>query len=190
MATKKDSRVGRVHLEKMHQRINQVPPPPPPPPPFLVDSIAAAISSAFAGAAVGLVIGVLSRFLIATNGFGETNLLWWFIGGFIVGGLFGGLRSVIYNAILKNSSGIKSFKSRFPDAKDLPHDQLLIYWTEIKLASLFNYVRETFQEKKSSPPLDFSYAQDNDKERILSKRNGHNSQAVDTKSIIFDEALK
>ena len=121
-----------------YSELNKVPPPFLPRPRF--NPLAFMISSACGGAGVGLVTGVFTRLP-------ETTLIWWVVLGFIDGGIFGGICSLIYNSIVRRSNYKMLSTSTFPEAKDLPDEQVATSWTDLRAANLLNYVRENFQEK-------------------------------------------
>lgn len=121
-----------------YSELNKVPPPFLPQPRF--NPLAFIIGSAFGGAGVGLVTGVFTRLP-------ETTLIWWVVLGFIDGGVFGGICSLVYNSIVRRSNYRMLSSSTFPEARDLPDEQVATSWTDLRAANLLNYVRENFQEK-------------------------------------------
>ena len=121
-----------------YSELNKVPPPFLPRPRF--NPLVFMIGSACGGAGVGLVTGVFTRLP-------ETTLIWWVVLGFIDGGIFGGICSLIYNSIVRRSNYRMLSTSTFPEAKDLPDEQVSTSWTDLRAANLLNYIRENFQEK-------------------------------------------
>jgi len=124
---------------------------PPPKPLFLQSTGPATVGGAGAGAVVGGVFNVLEPASRTANGLAEASLLFHMVLGAIVGGIFNGVGSIIYNAIVKKSNTGK-LKRIYPETKDLNHDELLTWWVQMKLAALFSYVDETFQKKGPGTP--------------------------------------
>ena len=152
MAAKDNAILDRGFLDRMWFDVDDVKPPPPPPGPFLEDPIAKLLPS---GIALSLTFAVAHSFLNTTGvaeGIARGGIVRWMIIGFVLGAIFGGVGSVIYNAILRNSRGIKAFRNAYPEAKDLHHDALLRYWIENRFGYFYLYMNEKFAEKPPPNP--------------------------------------
>jgi hypothetical protein len=146
----------KTTVEGYEAALNEVPPPPPPPPPFSVSTAAALIGGAGAGAIDGAIIGALSGAQPGMmDGLAKSPFLWWIVLGLIAGGLFGGVGSLIYNAIVRNSTTksfvrnqrSKTFKKRYSDVKSIDPDRLFVDWIETKFALIFDYAEKTFKKR-------------------------------------------
>jgi len=136
----------REQVRSFHADFNKVPPPLLPPPP--VNSGAATIAGAGAGAVDGAVLGVLlSSRPEMMDGLTKSPILWWIVLGAIVGGIFGGVGSLIYNAIRSLSSNARLLKTKLPDAQGFSNDQVLFYWTDLRVANLYHHIKENFMPK-------------------------------------------
>lgn len=149
--------VTREEMRQMHVEADgQDPPPPPPPPPFPESVGASTVGSGAGGAALGTLAGVapaaaqamgMMQFASADR-ISPMNCLGWIIIGFVLGAIYGAVKSLIYNFTLKHSQGSKDFVNRFPGAKGLPIAQFNVFHIEERMVHLFRYINTRFDELK------------------------------------------
>lgn len=143
--------VLQAEMHQMHiDADGQDPPPPPPPPPFPESVAASTVGSGAGGAAlatlanvapsVAQAVGIIQA--ASVDRISPMNCFGWIIIGFVLGAIYGAVKSLVYNFTIKHSQGVKGFYARYPGAKGLAHEQLLAFWVEERMVHLFRYIKD------------------------------------------------
>jgi len=149
--------VTQEEIQRMHAEADgQDPPPPPPPPPFPESVGASTVGSGTGGAALGALAGIAPTVAQAMgmvqagsiDRISPMNCFGWIIIGFVLGAIYGAVKSLVYNFYLKHSQGTKDFVGRFSGAKGLSIWQHNAFHIEERMVHLYRYINARFDDLK------------------------------------------
>lgn len=142
--------------------LNDVSPPPPPPPPpdeqsLMAETVSSALGGgvlAAAGSGTGFIGAAWQEAGPALAQSGETSTFMIILLGAVAGAIFGLVRSFSFNMIITNSSGVREFRRRYPQAKDVPYNELTYFYIHRKFEVFWEFLKENCckdQPGKSGP---------------------------------------